>query len=83
MARARSGVTTLTFSPFQIVSENAGTHGLRVPSATARPASYAAPSALAETEGSIRCLGSWTPANQGELGTGRDSPGPLEMLSVD
>ncbi len=59
------------------------THGLHVPSATAGPASYAAPSALAETEGSIRCLGSWTPANQGELGTGRDSPGPLEMLSVD
>ncbi len=50
------------------------THGLHVPSATAGPASYAAPSAMAE---------SWTPANQGELGTGRDSPGPLEMLSVD
>ncbi len=83
MARARSGVTTLIFSPSQIILENAGTHGLHVPSATAGPASYAAPSALAETEGSIRCLGSWTPANQGELGTGRDSPGPLEMLSVD
>ncbi len=46
----------------QIISENAGPHGLCVPSATAGPASCAAPSVLAETEGSIRCLASWTPA---------------------
>ncbi len=37
---------------------------------------------LAETEGSIRRLASLTPANQGGPGL-RDSPGPLEMSSVD
>ncbi len=68
-----------SLSPSQIVSENAGPHG---PSATAGPASYAAPSVLAETEGSIRRLASQTPANQGEPGL-RDSRGPLERSSVD
>ncbi len=65
---ARSLFRDRSLSPSQIVSENAGPHGLRIPSATAGPASYAAPSALAETEGSIRRLASWTPANQGETG---------------
>ncbi len=62
-ARACSGHTAArglfrdrSLSPSQIVSENAGPHG---PSATAGPASYAAPSALAETEGSIRRLGAF------------------------
>ncbi len=71
-----------SLSPSQSVSENAGPNGLHVPSATVGPASYVAPSALAETEGSIRCLASRTPLNQGEPGL-RDSPGPLEMSSVD
>ncbi len=71
-----------SLSPTQIISENAGPHGHRVPSATVGPASYVAPSALAETEGFIRCLASWTPMNQSEPGL-RDSPGPLEMSSVD
>ncbi len=49
-----------SFSPSKIVSENAGPHGLCVPSATVGPASYAAPSALAETEGSIiTCKSRW------------------------
>ncbi len=52
---ARSLFRDRSLSPTQIVSDNAGHHGLRVPSATTGPVSYAAPSALAETEGSIRC----------------------------
>ncbi len=66
----------------QIISENAGSHGLCVPSAKAAPASNAAPAALAETQGSIRCLVSRTPANQGEPSL-CDCPGPLEMSLVD
>ncbi len=37
----------------QTVSVNAGPHSLRIPCATIGPASYAAPSALAESEGYI------------------------------
>ncbi len=66
---------------YQDVSEDAGPHGLCVSSTAAGPASYVAPSALAETEGSIIYLASRTPAYQGEPGL-RGSPGPLEMSSV-
>ncbi len=51
-----------SLSPSKIVSENAGPHGLCIPSATVGPASYAAPSALTETEGSIitdACKSRW------------------------
>ncbi len=56
-----------SLSSSQIISENAGPHGLCVPSG---PPSYswASPSALADTEDSIRRLESRTLANQGELG---------------
>ncbi len=71
-----------SLSPSQDVSEDAGPHGLCVSSTAAGPASYVAPSALAETEGFIMHLASRTPAGQGKLGL-RGSPGPLEMSSVD
>ncbi len=57
---ARGLLRNRSLFPSQIVSENAGPHDLHVPSATIGPASYAAPSALAETEGSIQCLASQT-----------------------
>ncbi len=76
---ARGLLRDRSLSHSQTVSVNAGPHGLHIPCATIGPASYAVPSALAESEGYIWRM---TPANQGEPGM-RDSPRPLEMSSVD
>ncbi len=55
-----------SLSPSQIVSEDAEPRVFCVPSSTAGPASYAAPSALAETEGSIWNL-VWQPLQSVDL----------------
>ncbi len=47
---ARGLLRNRSLFPSQIVSENAGPHDLHVPSVKIGPASYAAPSTLAETE---------------------------------
>ncbi len=73
---------SLCLSPPQDVSKAAGPYGCRVSSATVGPASYASPSVLAETTGSIPCVASWTPAYQGRPGL-CNSPGPLDECSMD
>ncbi len=69
-------------SPTQSISENAGPHGRSIASATAGPASHAAPSTLVETTGSTQRMASRMPAHQGEPGL-CDSPGPLEEPTMD
>ncbi len=69
-------------SPTQSVSENAGPHGRSIVSATAGPASQAAPPTLVETTGSTQRMASRTPAHQGEPGL-CDSPGPLEEPTIN
>ncbi|KAI2653724.1 hypothetical protein H4Q32_014052 [Labeo rohita] len=55
-------------SPPQDISEDARPYGLSIPSAKVRPASYAAPSVLAETTGSISCVASRVLVYQGGPG---------------
>ncbi|KAL0183542.1 hypothetical protein M9458_019238, partial [Cirrhinus mrigala] len=68
---ARGLIQNWSLSPPQNVSKDARPYGLSIPSAKVRPASYAAPSVLAETMGSISCVASRTFAYQG---------GPLGMV---
>ncbi|KAL0164048.1 hypothetical protein M9458_039801, partial [Cirrhinus mrigala] len=53
---ARGLIQNRSLSPPQNVSKDARPYGLSIPSAKVRPASYAAPSVLAETTGSISCV---------------------------
>ncbi len=69
-------------SHYQSVSEDAAPHGRSIASATAGPASHAAPSTLVETVGSTPCMASWTPTYQSEPGL-CNSLGPLEEPSLD
>ncbi|KAL0153933.1 hypothetical protein M9458_050764, partial [Cirrhinus mrigala] len=65
----------------QNVSKDARPYSFSIPSAKVRPASYAAPSVLAETTGSISCVAARTLAYQGGPGLCR-SPDPLEDLAL-
>ncbi|RXN22070.1 heat shock 70 kDa 12A-like protein [Labeo rohita] len=73
---------------FYGISGDAEPHGPSVssasvgPSAKGGPASYAAPSVLAETTGSISCMASRTLAYQGGPGLCK-TPDPLEGLTMD
>ncbi len=69
-------------SPTQSISKNAGRHGRSIASATAGPASHAAPPTLVETTDSTQRMASRTPTHQGEPGL-CDSPGPLEEPTMD
>ncbi|KAL0157079.1 hypothetical protein M9458_048325, partial [Cirrhinus mrigala] len=53
---ARGLIQILSLSPPQNISKDARPYGLSIPSAKVRPASYAAPSVLAETTSSISCV---------------------------
>ncbi|KAL0195701.1 hypothetical protein M9458_009273, partial [Cirrhinus mrigala] len=79
---ARGLIQNRSLSPPQNISKDARPYGLSIPSAKVRPASYAAPSVLAETTGSISCVASRTFAYQGGPGLCR-SPDPLEELAMD
>ncbi|KAI2659229.1 Gag-pol polyprotein [Labeo rohita] len=79
---ARGIIQNWCLSPPQNVSKDARPYGLSIPSAKVRPASYAAPSVLAETMGSISCVASRTFAYQGGPGLCR-SPVSLEELAMD
>ncbi len=79
---ARGFIQTLSPSPSQSISEDAGPHGLSVFGTSVEPASHAAPSVLAETLSSSTRLASRTPPCQGEPGL-HCSSGPLEEPLVD
>ncbi len=79
---ARGFIQIRSPSPSQRVSEDVGPHGLSVFDTSVGPASHAAPSVLAETSSSSKCLASRTPLCQGEPGL-HCSSGPLEKTSVD
>ncbi len=79
---ARSFIQTLSPSPPQSVSEDAGAHSISVCGTSVGPASHAASPVLAETSSSSTRLASRTPPCQGESGL-RCSSGPLEGPAVD